>query len=169
MWLRCLSLGLETAERKGFHTFRIRFVGECMALFVAETPRKPTVEQVGASTDITVRRNLKAAVLSLRQWNRPDRMEGRIVDADRTRPRIDRVIDGRGDGPVNLGILRLLRYQAELGCHSAELWKRTGVHLPHRVAAVDLHRGFADTNIAGNLLAKTTPRDLHHDFTLSGA
>src|SRR5258708_35577096 len=119
MWLRCLSLGLETAERKGFHTFRIRFVGECMALFVAETPRKPTVEQVGASTDITVRRNLKAAVLSLRQWNRPDRMEGRIVDAaDCTRSRVGRV-KGRDDRHVILGTLRLLRYQAELGCHSA--------------------------------------------------
>jgi hypothetical protein len=39
MWLRCLSLGLETAERKDFHTFRVRFVGECVALVVAETPR----------------------------------------------------------------------------------------------------------------------------------
>jgi hypothetical protein len=28
MWLVCLSLGLETAERKHFHTFRVRFVGE---------------------------------------------------------------------------------------------------------------------------------------------
>jgi hypothetical protein len=81
MWLRCLSLGLETAERKDFHTFRVRFVGEWVALFGAETPRKPALEPVGAFTDIMVRRQLKAALLSLRQGNRPDRMEGRIVDA----------------------------------------------------------------------------------------
>jgi hypothetical protein len=91
MWLRCLSFGLESAERKDFHTFRVRFVGECVALVVVETPRKPTVEQVDAFTDIMVRRHLKAALLSFRQGNRPDRVEGRIVDAaDRTRPSIDR-------------------------------------------------------------------------------
>jgi len=38
MWLRCLSFGLETAERKDFRTFRDRFVGECVALVVVETP-----------------------------------------------------------------------------------------------------------------------------------
>jgi hypothetical protein len=43
---------LETAERKDFHAFRVRFVGECVALVVAETPRKPTIEQVDVFTDI---------------------------------------------------------------------------------------------------------------------
>jgi hypothetical protein len=77
---------------------------------VAETPREPTVEQVGAFAEIMVRHHLKAALLLLRQRNRPYRMEGRIVDAaDRTRPRIDGVINGRDDGRVNLGTLRLLR------------------------------------------------------------
>jgi len=46
---------------------------------VAETPRKPTVEKVGAVADIMARRYLKTARLSLRQRNR-------IADtADRTR------------------------------------------------------------------------------------
>jgi hypothetical protein len=59
-----------------------------MALVVAETPRKPMVEQADAFYGATN----KAVLLSLRQGNRPDRMEGPIVDAaDRTRPRIDRV------------------------------------------------------------------------------
>jgi len=40
---------------KDFHTFRVRFVGECVAFFVGETPRKPTVEQVDAFADIMVR------------------------------------------------------------------------------------------------------------------
>jgi hypothetical protein len=31
MWLPCLSLGLETPKRKGFQTFRVRLVGECVA------------------------------------------------------------------------------------------------------------------------------------------
>jgi hypothetical protein len=96
---------LETAERKDFHAFRVRFVGECVALVVAETPRKPTIEQVDVFTDIMVRRHHKAALLSLQQESRPDSMKGRIADAaDRTRPRIDRV-KGRDDGYVNLGIL----------------------------------------------------------------
>jgi hypothetical protein len=69
--LRCLSLGLETAEN--VHTFRVSFVGECVALVVAETPRKPTVDQVDAFTDITVRRRHKAALLSLQQGSKPDR------------------------------------------------------------------------------------------------
>jgi hypothetical protein len=66
------------AERKDF---RARFVGECEALVVAETPRKPAVEQVGALTDIIVRRHPEAALLSLRQGNRAGRMAGPIVDA----------------------------------------------------------------------------------------
>jgi hypothetical protein len=94
---------LETAERKDFHAFCVRFVGECVALVVAETPRKPTIEQVDVFTDI--RRHHKAALLSLQQESRPDSMKGRIADAtDRTRPRIDRV-KSRDDGYVNLGIL----------------------------------------------------------------
>jgi hypothetical protein len=86
MWLRCLSLGLETAERKDVRTFRVRFVGECMALVVVEMPCKSTVKQVDAFTDIMVRRHHKAARLLLQQESRPDSMNGRITDAaDRTR------------------------------------------------------------------------------------
>jgi hypothetical protein len=54
------------------------------------------------------------------------------------------------------GALRLLRHQLELVGHSAELGKRTGVHLPHRPAAVNFHRGFGNADIAGNLFAKAT-------------
>ena len=79
-------------QREDFNTFRFHFVGECMALVVTETPRKPMVEQVDAFTEIMVSRHHKAALLSLRHGNKPDRMAGPIVDAaDRTRPRIDRV------------------------------------------------------------------------------
>jgi hypothetical protein len=65
--------------------------------------------------------------------------------------------------------LRLLRDQFEPVGHSAELGKRMGVHLPHCPAAVDLHGSFGDADIAGNLFAKATLRDVNHDFALSGA
>src|SRR5277367_3288288 len=67
------------------------------------------------------------------------------------------------------GVLRLLRQELELVGHSAELGKRTGVHFPHRPAAVHLDRGFGDADIAGNLFAQATARDLNHDFALPGA
>ena len=57
-----------------------------------------------------------------------------------------------------LGALRFLRHQVELSHHLAKLGKRTSIHLPHRLAAVDLHCSFGNTNIAGNLLAKPPPR-----------
>jgi hypothetical protein len=41
-----------------------------------------------------------------------------------------------------------------------------GVHLPHCPAAVDLHGSFGDADIAGNLFAKATLRDVNHDFGL---
>jgi hypothetical protein len=66
-------------------------------------------------------------------------------------------------------VARLLRHQFEPVGHSAELGKRTGVHLPHRSAAVDLHCGFGNADIAGDLLAKATLRDVDHDFALPGA
>jgi hypothetical protein len=44
-----------------------------------------------------------------------------------------------------------------------------GVHLPHRPAAVNLHCGFGNADIASNLFAQATPRDVNHDFALSGA
>jgi hypothetical protein len=49
--------------------------------------------------------------------------------------------------------LRLLRHQPEPVGHSAKLGKRMGVHLPHCPAAVDLHRGFGNADIAGDLFA----------------
>ena len=45
----------KTAERIDFHTCRVHFVGECMALVVAETPRKPMVEQADAFTALPTR------------------------------------------------------------------------------------------------------------------
>jgi hypothetical protein len=35
--------------------------------------------------------------------------------------------------------------------HSAELGKRTSLHLPHQVGAMHLHCGFGDTDVIGNL------------------
>jgi hypothetical protein len=66
---------------------------------------------------------------------------------------------------VGSGVLRLLRHELELVDHSAEFGKRTGVHLPHRPAAVDLHRGFDNADTARNLLAQATPRDLSDAWT----
>src|SRR5271170_3322779 len=72
----------------------------------------------------------------------------------------------RKAGMPGSGVLRLLRHELELVGHSAELGKRTGVHLPHRPAAVDLHRGFGDADIASNLFTQATARDLNHDLAL---
>ena len=38
--------------------------------------------------------------------------------------------------------------------HSDEIGQRAGVHFPHDVAAVHLHRGLADTHLAGNLFVE---------------
>jgi hypothetical protein len=46
----------------------------------------------------------------------------------------------RKAGMPGSGVLRLLRHKLELVGHSAELGERTGVHFPHRPAAVDLNR-----------------------------
>src|SRR4029077_12660415 len=67
------------------------------------------------------------------------------------------------------GVLRLLGYQLEPVGQSAELGKRSHVHLPHRPAAVDLHGGLGDADIAGNLLAEPATRDLNDDFALARA
>src|ERR1700754_5232383 len=53
--------------------------------------------------------------------------------------------------------------------HSAEREKRASLHLFHQTAAVHLHRGFGDADIAGNLFAEATSRDLNHDLALPGA
>jgi hypothetical protein len=66
-------------------------------------------------------------------------------------------------------LLWLLGYEFEFIGHSAKLWERTGVHLPHRPAAVDLHRGFGDTQIMGDLFAEPALRDLNHNFALPRA
>src|ERR1700733_15854620 len=68
-----------------------------------------------------------------------------------------------------LGALRFVRHQVELGRHLAELGKRTSIHFPHRLAAVDLHGSLGDTDVAGDLLAKASPRDVNHDFSLPRA
>jgi hypothetical protein len=56
------------------------------------------------------------------------------------------LIDGgaRKAGMPCSGVLRLLGRQLELVGHWAEFGKRTGFHLPHRPAAMHLHRGFGD-------------------------
>src|SRR5712671_2452590 len=64
--------------------------------------------------------------------------------------------------------LRLLRCQLQLFRHSAEREKRTGLHLFHQTAAVHFYRGFGDADIAGNLFAEATARDLNHDLALPG-
>src|SRR4051812_8597665 len=65
--------------------------------------------------------------------------------------------------------LRLLGYQLQLFCHLAEREERMGLHLSHQTAAVHLYRGFGDADIAGNLFAEATARDLNHDLALPGA
>src|SRR5215471_7732680 len=66
------------------------------------------------------------------------------------------------------GALWLVRYELELVGHSAELGKRTGLHLLHRPAAVHLHGGFGDADIVGNLFAQAATRDLDHHLALPG-
>jgi len=66
--------------------------------------------------------------------------------------RLDRGRRSKGWLPGS-GVLRLLRRQLEPVGHSA-------VHLPHRSPVVDLHRGFGNADIAGNLFAQATARDL---------
>ena len=73
------------------------------------------------------------------------------------------------NGYVGLGALRLVRHQLELVDHSAELGKRTGLHLLHRPAAMHLHRGFGDADIVGNLFAQAAARHLNYDLALPGA
>ena len=51
-----------------------------------------------------------------------------------------------------LGVSGQQLEQLQLIHHSAELWYRCGFDLPHHVAAMDLHRGFGDAQLAGNLL-----------------
>src|SRR4249920_1120076 len=67
------------------------------------------------------------------------------------------------------GALRLLGHQLEFIGHSAELGKRTGLHLLHRPAAMHLDCGLGDPDIKGNLFAKPAARNLNHDLALPGA
>jgi hypothetical protein len=53
--------------------------------------------------------------------------------------------------------------------HSAELGKRTHIHLSHRPAAVNFHRCFSNAHIAGDLLAEAALHDLKHDIAFPGA
>jgi hypothetical protein len=67
-----------------------------------------------------------------------------------------------------LRVLRLFGRQLELVGHSAELGKRTSVHLPHRPAAVDLHLASA-IPISPAICLLRRPRDLNHDLALPRA
>jgi hypothetical protein len=58
--------------------------------------------------------------------------------------------------------LRLFWYQLEFVCHSAKLRQGADAHLPHQIAAMDLHCDFWDTDIVGNLLAEAALHDLDH-------
>ena len=68
-----------------------------------------------------------------------------------------------------LGALSRFWPQLEHIRHSAELGKRTRLHLSHQVGAMHLHRGYRDAYVAGNLFIEATGRDLDHDLTLAGA
>jgi hypothetical protein len=59
--------------------------------------------------------------------------------------------------------------QLENVCHSAELWKRTRLHLPHKVGTMHLYRRFGNADIVGDLFVQATGRDMNHDFTFAGA
>src|SRR3954470_9179333 len=65
-----------------------------------------------------------------------------------------------------LRALRRVRYKLELVSHPAKFWKRTGLHLLHRPAAMHLHRGFGDADIVGNLFAQAAARHLNYDLAL---
>src|SRR6516225_6664769 len=65
--------------------------------------------------------------------------------------------------------LRFVGHQVESLGHSAELGKRTGLHLLHCPAAMHLHRGLGNTDIEGNLFAEAAARNLDHDLALPGA
>src|SRR5271157_3919500 len=84
-----------------------------------------------------------------------------LIDRDNGRPL-------RWPRDVGLGRLPLLRHQIELIRHSAEFWEGTRFHLPHQMAAMDLHGSFADADIAGNLFAEAALRDLDHDLAFAG-
>src|SRR3954447_9392561 len=70
---------------------------------------------------------------------------------------------------MSAGALRLHGYQFELVRHSAQLGKRTGIHLVHQTASMHLHGGLGNADIARNLFAKAAVRDLNHDLALPGA
>ena len=44
-----------------------------------------------------------------------------------------------------------------------------GLHLVHQTAAMHLHGGFGNADIARNLFAEPAARDLNHDLALPGA
>src|SRR5258707_929532 len=77
--------------------------------------------------------------------------------------------EAQGGSMAGSGVLRIPRYQLEPVGYSAELRERAHVHLPHRPAAVDLHGGLGDADIAGNLLAEAATRDLNYDLALARA
>src|ERR1700678_2544694 len=59
------------------------------------------------------------------------------------------------------------RREFEVIHHSAELGERCRFDFPHRVTAMDLHCGFSDAYISGNLLVQPTRRDLSQNDTLA--
>jgi hypothetical protein len=52
------------------------------------------------------------------------------------------------------GVLWVRSYQLELVGQSTKLGKRMDVQLPHRPAAMDLHRGISDADVAVNVFSR---------------
>src|SRR5262245_38971112 len=74
----------------------------------------------------------------------------------------------RGSPYFGSGARRLMWHQIEDVRHPAELGKGTGLHLPHQVGAMHLHRRFGDADIVGNLLVQATGHHMEHDLSLAG-
>ena len=77
--------------------------------------------------------------------------------------------EAKSKSMVYLEAFRLFRRHLKDISKSAQFRKRPGLHLPHQICAMHLHRKFGDADIVGNLFVQATRRDLSHDLTLAGA
>ena len=76
-----------------------------------------------------------------------------VADGDRTRGQSPLRETARRECPqADSRAAWLLLDQIEYVRHSTEFGKGTSFHLPHQVDAMNLHRGFSDADIVGNLL-----------------
>ena len=58
--------------------------------------------------------------------------------------------------------LGMSRKEMQLVDHPTKFGKRRRVELPHQVAPMNLHRGFGDAHLAGNLLVQATVSSTLH-------